>query len=60
MIAKYMFHFAELFKKVNRFQCLRPSKFRQGELKSIITLLVGIAVPFQLFYGKPPMIAAPL
>ncbi|KAI8640389.1 hypothetical protein BD408DRAFT_390628 [Parasitella parasitica] len=32
------------------FDCLYPSKFRRGELKSIVTLLVLFMIPFQLYY----------
>ncbi|KAL1932730.1 hypothetical protein VTP01DRAFT_8408 [Rhizomucor pusillus] len=35
---------------LDRFQCLRPSRFRQGELKSIVTLLIFFMLPFQLLY----------
>lgn len=38
--------------QVNRFQCLSLSRLRAGELKSIVTVLVMIAIPFQLYYGK--------
>ncbi|KAI8146912.1 hypothetical protein BJV82DRAFT_596990 [Fennellomyces sp. T-0311] len=32
------------------FNCLRPSRFRQGELKSVVTLLILVMVPSQLYY----------
>ncbi|KAI8089790.1 uncharacterized protein BX664DRAFT_314961 [Halteromyces radiatus] len=32
------------------FQCIRISKFRQGELKGIVTLLLFFMIPFQLIY----------
>ncbi|KAI8391546.1 uncharacterized protein BYT42DRAFT_557249 [Radiomyces spectabilis] len=35
---------------LDRFKCLSPSRFRQGELKSIVTLLVLFMLPFQLYY----------
>jgi hypothetical protein len=37
---------------IDRFHCLHPKRFRQGELKSIVTLLILFMIPFQLFYGK--------
>jgi hypothetical protein len=37
---------------LDRFQCLHPKRFRQGELKSIVTLLILFMIPFQLFYGN--------
>lgn len=37
---------------LDKFQCLRLSRFRQGELKSIVTLLIFFMLPFQLYYGK--------
>lgn len=36
----------------DRFSCLHPKRFKQGELKSIVTLLILFMIPFQLFYGK--------
>ncbi|RUS34357.1 hypothetical protein BC938DRAFT_481016 [Jimgerdemannia flammicorona] len=38
--------------QVNHFQCLAPSRLRAGELKGIVTVLVMIAIPFQLYYGR--------
>ncbi|CAO3704056.1 unnamed protein product [Rhizopus stolonifer] len=35
---------------LDRFQCLHPKRFQQGELKSIVTLLILFMIPFQLFY----------
>ncbi|KAI8147440.1 hypothetical protein BJV82DRAFT_648177 [Fennellomyces sp. T-0311] len=35
---------------LDRFQCLHPNRFRQGELKSIVTLLILFMIPFQLLY----------
>lgn len=37
---------------LDRFSCLLPKRFKQGELKSIVTLLILFMIPFQLFYGK--------
>ncbi|KAG1451923.1 hypothetical protein G6F56_007957 [Rhizopus delemar] len=34
----------------DRFSCLHPKRFKQGELKSIVTLLILFMIPFQLFY----------
>ncbi|ORZ23226.1 hypothetical protein BCR42DRAFT_487232 [Absidia repens] len=36
--------------KLDRFQCLAPSRFRQGELKSVVTALILVMIPFQLYY----------
>lgn len=36
---------------LDRFQCLHPKRFKQGELKSIATLLLLFMIPFQLLYG---------
>lgn len=38
--------------KLDRFRCLSPQRFRQGELKSVVTALILIMIPFQLYYGK--------
>jgi hypothetical protein len=38
--------------KLDRFRCLSPERFRQGELKSVVTGLIFIMIPFQLYYGK--------
>ncbi|KAF1803903.1 hypothetical protein FB192DRAFT_1301841 [Mucor lusitanicus] len=35
---------------LDRFSCLHPKRFRQGELKSIVTMLILFMIPFQLFY----------
>ncbi|GAA5814824.1 hypothetical protein MFLAVUS_008327 [Mucor flavus] len=35
---------------LDKFSCLHPKRFRQGELKSIVTLLILFMIPFQLFY----------
>ncbi|KAI8886492.1 hypothetical protein K501DRAFT_177733 [Backusella circina FSU 941] len=35
---------------LDRFKCLNPKRFKQGELKSIVTLLILFMIPFQLFY----------
>ncbi|KAI8069038.1 uncharacterized protein B0P05DRAFT_551300 [Gilbertella persicaria] len=35
---------------LDRFTCLHPNKFKQGELKSIVTMLILFMIPFQLFY----------
>ncbi|KAI9486638.1 MAG: hypothetical protein EXX96DRAFT_549827 [Benjaminiella poitrasii] len=35
---------------LDKFSCLHPKRFQQGELKSIVTLLVLFMIPFQLFY----------
>lgn len=35
---------------LDRFSCLLPKRFKQGELKSIVTLLILFMIPFQLFY----------
>ncbi|OZJ03872.1 hypothetical protein BZG36_03685, partial [Bifiguratus adelaidae] len=47
----YLFMFA-IYRvwQVNRFKCLHPSRFRNGELKSIVTLMVLICIPCQLYY----------
>ncbi|KAI9313638.1 hypothetical protein BX666DRAFT_1978599 [Dichotomocladium elegans] len=37
---------------LDKFQCLHWRKFRQGELKSIITFLLLFMIPFQLLYGN--------
>lgn len=34
------------------FECLYYSKFRRGELKSIVTALILVMIPFQLYYGN--------
>ncbi|KAG2186414.1 hypothetical protein INT43_002852 [Umbelopsis isabellina] len=36
--------------KLDRLQCMRPSRLKQGELKSIFTYLVLIGIPAQLYY----------
>ncbi|KAI8342292.1 hypothetical protein BC941DRAFT_389106 [Chlamydoabsidia padenii] len=36
--------------KLDRFRCLSPHRFRQGELKSVVTALILIMIPFQLYY----------
>ncbi|CAO3591018.1 unnamed protein product [Absidia cylindrospora] len=36
--------------KLDRFKCLAPSRFRQGELKSVVTALILVMIPFQLYY----------
>ncbi|CAO3610054.1 unnamed protein product [Cunninghamella blakesleeana] len=36
--------------KLDRFRCLSPEQFRQGELKSVVTALILIMIPFQLYY----------
>ncbi|KAI9032710.1 hypothetical protein CLU79DRAFT_830550 [Phycomyces nitens] len=36
--------------RLDRFQCLSPSRLRKGELKSIVSLLILIMLPFQLTY----------
>ncbi|CAO3624634.1 unnamed protein product [Cunninghamella blakesleeana] len=35
---------------LDRFRCIRISRFKQGEIKGIVTLLLFIFIPFQLFY----------
>lgn len=34
------------------FGCLYFSKLKRGELKSIVTILIFVMLPFQLYYGK--------
>lgn len=34
------------------FSCLYFSRFKRGELKAIVTALILIMLPFQLYYGK--------
>jgi hypothetical protein len=41
---------------LDKFDCLHPKRFKQGELKSIVTLLILFMIPFQLFYGMGPLI----
>ncbi|KAI8338154.1 hypothetical protein BC941DRAFT_424725 [Chlamydoabsidia padenii] len=36
--------------KLDRFRCLSPQRFRQGELKSVVTALIFVMIPFQLYY----------
>ncbi|KAI9307952.1 hypothetical protein BJ944DRAFT_261080 [Cunninghamella echinulata] len=36
--------------KLDRFRCLSPQRFRQGELKSVVTALILVMIPFQLYY----------
>ncbi|KAI8081317.1 uncharacterized protein BX664DRAFT_285247 [Halteromyces radiatus] len=36
--------------KLDRFRCLHPHRFRQGELKSVVTALILVMIPFQLYY----------
>ncbi|KAH8549177.1 hypothetical protein BGW37DRAFT_445032, partial [Umbelopsis sp. PMI_123] len=36
--------------QIDRFACLRPSRIRQGELKSILSILILFMVPFQMAY----------
>ncbi|KAL0090357.1 hypothetical protein J3Q64DRAFT_1808770 [Phycomyces blakesleeanus] len=38
--------------QLDRFQCFSPSRIRKGELKSIVSLLILIMLPFQLTYVK--------
>ncbi|KAI7882312.1 uncharacterized protein EV154DRAFT_606049 [Mucor mucedo] len=35
---------------LDRFSCLHPKRVKQGELKSVVTLLILFMIPFQLFY----------
>ncbi|KAI9484253.1 MAG: hypothetical protein EXX96DRAFT_607132 [Benjaminiella poitrasii] len=35
-----------------KFDCLDFSKFKKGELKSIVTALLLVMIPFQLYYGN--------
>ncbi|KAL0089629.1 hypothetical protein F4703DRAFT_1914941 [Phycomyces blakesleeanus] len=37
--------------QLDRFQCFSPSRIRKGELKSIVSLLILIMLPFQLTYA---------
>jgi hypothetical protein len=37
--------------QIDRFACLHPSRIRQGELKSILSVLILFMVPFQMAYG---------
>jgi hypothetical protein len=34
------------------YKCLSPTGIKRGELKSIVTLLLFIMIPFQLYYGR--------
>ncbi|KAI8072880.1 hypothetical protein BC940DRAFT_330326 [Gongronella butleri] len=36
--------------KLDQFKCLNPQRFRQGELKSVVTALILVMIPFQLYY----------
>ncbi|CAO3578211.1 unnamed protein product [Absidia cylindrospora] len=36
--------------KLDQFRCLAPHRFRQGELKSVVTALICVMIPFQLYY----------
>ncbi|KAI8581753.1 hypothetical protein K450DRAFT_18276 [Umbelopsis ramanniana AG] len=36
--------------QIDRFACLHPSRIRQGELKSILSVLILFMVPFQMAY----------
>ncbi|KAI7857998.1 hypothetical protein BDC45DRAFT_499841 [Circinella umbellata] len=49
LIYFYLWYFYRVY-SLDGFQCLKPSRFRQGELKSIVSLLIFIMVPFQLYY----------
>lgn len=47
-----LFWFIHRIHTTGGFSCLYFSKLKRGELKSIVTILIFVMLPFQLYYGK--------
>lgn len=47
-----LFWFIHRIHATGGFDCLYFSKLKRGELKSIVTILILVMLPFQLYYGK--------
>lgn len=47
-----LFWFIHRIHTTGGIDCLYFSKLKRGELKSIVTILIFVMLPFQLYYGK--------